>query len=205
MQCLRRCALAFVLAAAALAAAAAAGAFFLAGWLDDPDPPARAAAILVLGGDPSRALEAADLYRQGLAPKIYLSAPVRELGLRRLDEAGVVAPREEELTRRALVARGVPEAAIDLLGRDLRSTAREARAAAERLSSVPGALLIVTSPYHVHRARMIFRDAMPERELRVVASRYEPFPAAWWRNQAAARDVVLEVAKTAYYLAGGRF
>jgi hypothetical protein len=52
---------------------------------------------------------------------------------------------------------------------------------------------------------MIFRKAMPERQLLFVASRYESFPHAWWSDQTAARNVVLELAKTAYYVAGGRF
>jgi uncharacterized SAM-binding protein YcdF (DUF218 family) len=205
MQCLTRCAAALAVVAAALAAACAAGAYHLAGWLNDPDAPERAGAILVLGGDPSRALEAAELYRGALAPAVYIVAPFREPSLRRLDGAGVPSPREEELTRKALAARGVPEAAIALLGRDVASTAQEARLAAERLAGVPGTLIVVTSPYHIRRARMIFREALPGRPLRFVGNRYESLPDAWWRDPVSARNVVLELAKTAYYAVGGRF
>jgi uncharacterized SAM-binding protein YcdF (DUF218 family) len=205
MQCLKRCLLAFLAVFGTLAALAAGAAVFASDWLNDPDAPARAAAILVLGGDPSRALQAAELYAKGFAPRVYISAPVRDPTLRRLDAIGVAVPREEDLTRQALVARGVPDAAIELLGRDLTSTVHEARLARERLAAVPGALLIVTSPYHIHRARMAFRDEMPGRTLLFVGNRHEPFRRAWWRDQTTARNVVLELAKSAYYVAGGRF
>jgi uncharacterized SAM-binding protein YcdF (DUF218 family) len=205
MQCLGRCAVVFVLLGAALCAAALAGAYVLTAWLSAADTPGRAGAMLVLGGDPSRALEAAELYRAGLAPKIYIVAPMRDEGLSRLDEAGIASPREEELTQRALIARGVPDAAIELLGRDLRSTVQEANLAAQRLAQLPGGLLVVTSPYHVHRVRMIFSDALPGQGLRVVGSRFEPLPASWWTDQTAARNILLELAKTGYYVASGRF
>jgi uncharacterized SAM-binding protein YcdF (DUF218 family) len=205
MQCLKRCLLAFLAASAAIAALAAGAAIFVADWLDDPDTPTRAAAILVLGGDPSRAMQAAELYGKGYAPKIYISSPLRDPVLRRLDAIGVTAPKEEDLTRQALAARGVPESAIEVLGRDLLSTSQEAKLAGERLAAVPGNLLIVTSPYHIRRARMIFHDELPGRTVLFVGNRYEPFPRTWWRDQTAARNVVLEIAKTTYYLVGGRF
>jgi uncharacterized SAM-binding protein YcdF (DUF218 family) len=205
MQCLRRCLLTFLAVSGALAALAAVGAYYAAGWLNDPDAPEKAGAILILGGDSTRALEAADLYRAGLAPKIYLSLPIRDAHERQLDALGVITPTDEQLTRQVLAVRGVPESVVEVLDRDLVSTAQEAKAAAERLAGVPGTLLVVTSPYHVRRARMIFRDALPGRRLVFVASRYEPFPKAWWTDQTAARNVVLELAKTVYYVAGGRF
>jgi hypothetical protein len=39
----------------------------------------------------------------------------------------------------------------------------------------------------------------------VVASAYEAFPARWWTEQEAARNVLLESAKIVYYKLGGRF
>ncbi len=205
MQCLRRCLLGFVCLCAALAGAAAVGAYYVGDWLTEPDAPEKAGAILVLGGDSSRALEAADLYRAGFAPMVYISAPIREPRERLLESVGVDMPKDEDTMRRVLAARGVPPTAVEVPLRDMISTVQEARTAAQRLAGVRGPLLIVTSPYHVRRTRMIFRAAMPDRELRVIGSRYEPLPKHWWTDQTAARNVVLEVAKTLYYLAGGRF
>lgn len=205
MQCLRRCLLGFVVFTLALTASAALGLYYAARWLDDPDPPGKSAAILILGGDSTRAIEAADLYQAGYAPKVYISAPIREPRERRLESIGVIMPSDEDTMRRVLAIRGVPQSAVDVLARDMVSTVEEARTTAQRLAGVPGPLLVVTSPYHVRRARMIFHAAMPDRELRFIASRYEAFPADWWRDQTASRNVVLELTKTAYYVLGGRF
>jgi uncharacterized SAM-binding protein YcdF (DUF218 family) len=205
MQCLRRCLLVFLAVCAGLAGAAAGAAYYAARWLNDPDAPEKAGAIVLLGGDSTRALEAADLYRAGLAPRIYLSVPIREPRERLLDAIGVVLPREEDTLRRILGLRGVPDGAVDLLGRDMVTTVQEAKTAAERLAGVADPVIVVTSPYHLRRARMIFRHELPGRRLLFVASHYESFPEAWWTDQTAARSVVLELAKTAYYVAGGRF
>ncbi len=206
MQCFKRCLLALVATTAVLAAVCAGLALHVAGWLADADPPQRAAAILVLGGDPSRARQAADLYRAGYAPKVYVSVPVRYPALRRMDDIGVVAPREEELTRRVLLATGVPGSAIEPLGHEVLSTAQEAKLVGERLAGVPGTLIVVTSPYHLRRARMIFRDTLRGSPAVVfVGNRYEPFPDEWWRDQGTALAVILELTKTIFYVIGGRF
>ena len=90
MQCFRRCLLAF-LALLALGAGACTGvSLLLAPWLSEGDEPVRSNAIVVLGGDPSRALEAAELYHQGYAPRIYLFVAERDPRQRRLDAMGAL-------------------------------------------------------------------------------------------------------------------
>ena len=42
-------------------------------WLEVNEPPEQADAIVMLAGDPIRAIHVADLYLQGYAPVIYLS------------------------------------------------------------------------------------------------------------------------------------
>jgi uncharacterized SAM-binding protein YcdF (DUF218 family) len=205
MQCLKRCGAALLAASAVILVAGALLVWRAPEWLNDPDAPDKAGAILILGGDSTRALEAADLYRAGYAPKIYISSPVRDARERRLDALGVLTPTEEDLTRQVLRKRDVPDEIVEVFARDVVSTVDEASASNVRFADVPGALLIVTSPYHVRRTRMIFRDAMPGRRLLFVANRYEPVPGQWWRDQTAARNIVLEISKTVYYLIGGRF
>ncbi len=102
MHCAKKCGL-FLLVA--LFGAALAAAFVLvnvADWLNTADRPQKADAILVLGGNYSRPFQAAELYRQGFAPKIYVSVTARESDYRLLDEAGVAFPREEEVVRAVL-------------------------------------------------------------------------------------------------------
>ena len=204
MQCFRRCLLA-ILALLAIGVAAVVGTVLVpAPWLSSADEPMPSSAIVVLGGDPSRALAAADLYRQGLAPRVLVSAAAPTARDRRLETAGISVPRDDELARQVLIARGVPEGAIGIFGHDLQSTLDEARALRE-LFGASGTLLVVTSPLHVRRARIVLATELPRERFRMIGSRYDPVPAKWWRDRESARDVLLEVAKLAYFLAGGRF
>ncbi|MFA5912550.1 MAG: YdcF family protein [Burkholderiales bacterium] len=205
MHCAKKCALFLLAVLLATAICSAAGLYYVADWLSAGDRPQKADAILVLGGGYARPFEAADLYREGYAPRIYVSAPFREDQYRLLDEAGIPFPREEDVVRAVLLKKGVPASAIALLGKDLISTAEEAQAARALFAKSAPRLLIVTSPYHLRRARIIFTDALPAADIRMIATGYEPFPEAWWKSQSAARNVLLELAKTAYYELGGRF
>lgn len=204
MHCFKRCALAFLVAAAGGSALALAGVFLISDWLTRNDEPAPASAIVVLGGDPTRGLEAAELYRAGLAPRIFITAPIRERYQQRLDKIGIKVPREEDLTRQVLVQNGVPDSAINLLGRDLISTAQEAAALRQKLGAT-GTALVVTSPFHVGRSRIIIGRELAHERFRVVGSRHEPFPKRWWRDQETARNVVLETVKVVFFVVGGRF
>jgi len=205
MQCFRRCALMLL----AIVAIAAIGAIVLGrgalAWLSAADAPEPAEAIIVLGGDASRALTAADLYQAGFARQIFLTNERRERRDAALDAAHVPFPRTEETSRVALKLRGVPGDAVRTIDRDVVSTAAEAALYAEIFRERAPRLLVVTSAYHVRRARMIFRAALPHADIRVIANRYETFPREWWRDQEAARFVLLEVAKIVFYELGGRF
>jgi len=204
MQCFRRCALALTALLAIAAAAAAGVAFSLAPLLSADDPPVASSAIVVLGGDPSRALTAADLYLQGLAPRVLVTVPEPDPIQRRLDALGVVTPRNEDLARRVLLARGVPARAIELLPRTVRSTAEEARLLLD--ATDPGStLLVVTSPYHVLRAGLILGRTLPRERFRVIRSRIEPLPVKWWSSRESAANVLLEIAKLVWFAIGGRF
>ena len=204
MQCFRRCLLA-ILAFVAIGVAAVAGTLFVpAPWLSSADEPVPSCASVVVGGDPSRGLAAADVYRLGLAPRVVVSAAAPTARDKRLAAAGITMPLDDELARRVLVARGVPESAIALFGRDLQSTVDEARALRE-LFRAGEKLLVVTSPLHARRARIVLETELPRERFRVIGSSYDPVPEKWWRDRDSARDVLLEVAKLTYFLAGGRF
>ena len=205
MHCAKKCGLFLLGLLLAGAIAGAAGLYFMSDWLSAADQPRKADAIVVLGGGFERPFQAADLYRQGYAPRIYVSAPAREHQYRILDEAGIPYPREEDVVREVLLKKGVPAGAIALLGKDLISTAGEAQAARALFAQRGVRLLVVTSPYHLRRARMIFTDALPAADIRMIATSYELFPQAWWKDQSAARNVLLELAKIVYYELGGRF
>jgi len=203
MRCLARCIVAVAVMAVVLSALAAAAGLHAAEWLSHPDPLDRADAIVVLGDDPTRAFEAADLYRAGLAPRVLLSRPRRGRRLLYLESQGIGVPWFEDAGRTILRRRGVPEAAIGTFGESLISTVTEARAVAAALPGA-GRLIVVTSPYHVHRARIIFRDILPQVDIRLAGSHYEELPRDWWADQTDAKHVLMECLKLVYYEAGGR-
>ena len=107
--------------------------------------------------------------------------------------------------RQVLLKKGVPAGAIAYLGRDLISTAAEADAARQLYGKGTPRLIVVTSPYHLRRARIIFSDVLPAADIRVIATGYEPLPPAWWKDQNSARNVLLELAKIGFYQLGGRY
>jgi uncharacterized SAM-binding protein YcdF (DUF218 family) len=205
MHCAKKCGLFLLIVFFAAAIGAAVSLSYAGEWLSVGDRPQKADAILVLGGSFTRPFQAAELYRQGFARQIYVSVPAREDQYRLLDEAGVAFPREEDVVRQVLQKKGVPASAIEYLGKDLISTAAEAQAARALFGKGAPRLLLVTSPYHLRRARMTFSDALPAADIRVIATSYDPSPLAWWKDQSAARNVLLELAKITFYKLGGRY
>jgi uncharacterized SAM-binding protein YcdF (DUF218 family) len=205
MTCLKRCALGLVIALAIVAAAATLALRQASGWLARSDAPAKADAIIVLGAEPTRAIAAATLYREGHAGVVYLTVPWRAPRYRALEQDGIRWPWFDEIARTLLRNRGVPDAAIRLLGSELVSTVAEAREAARVLGPRVGTLLVVTSPYHVHRTRTIFADHLPSARVLVVASGEEPLPERWWADREAAGQVVPELVKLLFYKLGFSF
>jgi uncharacterized SAM-binding protein YcdF (DUF218 family) len=174
-------------------------------------PPHRADVGLVLAGNFGRAMYAADLYREGFIPKIWVSRPEREKHLAQLDTLGVPYPRQEEISCAVLLKKGVPEDRIEVIGDEIISTIAEARLVAVLLEKRPEihSLLLITSRFHVRRADAIFKhvlQAFPHVSVYTVGSPYDGFVADhWWRDRNSARQVVLETAKLILFWAGTEF
>jgi uncharacterized SAM-binding protein YcdF (DUF218 family) len=181
-------------------------AFLNAGsWLKGNDKPVQSQAIIILSGPPTRSFYAADLYAQGFAKEIYVSRPVREYPLKMLDDLGVYVPRAEDIYKQVLIRKGVPDKDIHIFGESLLSTVQEAEAASKIFSGDKCKVLIVTSPFHVKRTQMIFKEKLRNCEFTVVGTPYEPYPDKWWSNQDSARNIILEITKIIFYKFGGRF
>jgi len=174
-------------------------------WLQNSDPPTASDAMVVLCGDFGRPAYAAELYKLGMARKVYVGRAYRLRGERVLDQNMLSFPRHEEVYKALMRKKGVPADAVEYYGDELLSTAQEAEALAAHLGAGPGSLLVVTSPFHVRRARMTFKDALPGWDVRVVGTPSERIRTAWWSDQESARTVLLEVPKTLFYMLGGRF
>jgi uncharacterized SAM-binding protein YcdF (DUF218 family) len=161
-------------------------------WLVVEDPLQKAQAIVVLSGRmPMRALGAADLYRGGWAPEVWLTKsaePSRTLARLDIPFAG-----EEFYNAQVLVHQGVPAVAIHTLANPIVNTADEI---AEIAASLPadgrGVVLIVTSKVHTRRVRTLWRKLGRGRAI-VRAADNDPFePERWWRTSGDALDVVRE-------------
>lgn len=203
MNVSRRLAIGLTLTAC-IGAAALAAAVRAADWLDVSIQPADAGTLLVLAGDPVRAVAAARLHGAGLADEIVLSRPAPTHGQRRLAELGVDWPGSAQLSHEVLLALGVPGDAVRTTRNVAVSTWEEAQNVREELD--PGqSIIVVTSPLHTRRARWIFRDVLPGRNVTVVSGDGGIPVSPWWTDQETAIQVVLEYAKLLHYAVGGRF
>ena len=173
-------------------------------WLRMDDTPRKADAIVILAGDVRRAIFAADLYNQGLAPVIYVSRPQHEPP-QPLCDLGFDCPRQEDQMLRVLAAKGVPLEAVRLYGHGILSTVEEGESLARELGPKPKTLLIVTSPFHCRRAKLILSGILRQHELIMPLTPYERFDKIWWNHQLSSTAVVFEVSKFAFFFLGTPF
>src|SRR5262249_19461402 len=179
--------------------------FFRVGhWLVREDALQKSAAIVVLsGGMPERALEAADEYRSGYAPEVWITQP--EQPKRAMQTLGVPFDGEEEYSRRVLIHEGVPPNAIRIVSPTIANTADEMNVIAGSLKRVNGsAVIVVTSRAHTRRVHALWNRIEGERGHIVVrAAASDSFdPAYWWRSTHDALEVVREVLGLLNVLAG---
>lgn len=193
-----------VLAVAALAAWAL-GAWAAAGWLVVREGPARADALAVLAGSATyveRAQRAAELYREGRAPRVLLTNDGLRGGYSAADDRN---PLFVERAARELCAAGVPAEAIEVVPETVSSTFDEAvRLRAHAEARGYGSLLVVTSAYQSRRALWTFKRVFEGGGVRVgvepvETGRQTPRPFAWWLHPLGWRLVPGEYVKLVYY------
>jgi uncharacterized SAM-binding protein YcdF (DUF218 family) len=164
-------------------------------WLVVNEPLEKADAILVLsGGLPERALEAARIYKQGFAPQVWLTHST-EPGAT-LEKYAVGYTGEEVYDKRLLMHEGVPESAIRVLEPPVVNTADEVHVAGGELRGKPlRKIIIVTSKVHTRRASTIWRRVAGSDGTAIVrAAPDDQFDAGrWWQSTTGALDVVREV------------
>ena len=188
----------FVVAAGVTVALAFLMAGFGAGRLlvvADPLPPSADAIVILAGSIPDRALEAYDLYRARIAPRILVTREPLWRGEVALRARGIRLAETDGQTVDVLAQLGVPRAAIRILRRRNTSTNSEARTIA-RDACAHGyrRLVVVTSRQHTRRARLILRRALgPGVELVMRPAHYDEFRGArWWRVRRNAKLVLGE-------------
>jgi uncharacterized SAM-binding protein YcdF (DUF218 family) len=168
----------------------------------DPVPPTADAIVVLAGSVRDRALEAARLYREGRAPRVVVTREALPSGEVPLRDAGVELPEADALTRSALIPLGVPPRAITTLRRRTYSTASEATTVA-RWACARGirSLIVVTSPPHTRRARLVLARALgPGIALSVQPAAADTFSGRrWFRVRRDAKTVLSEWQKLAHH------
>jgi uncharacterized SAM-binding protein YcdF (DUF218 family) len=158
-------------------------------YLVQAGPPSKSDIVLVLAGDGrgNRILKAAQLVREGFAPKVLVSGPDGNYQLHECDLAIPFA-----------VKAGYPESYFVHLENSARNTRDEARQAAAAIRRM-GAhhVLLVTSDFHTRRAGRMYRTEAPDLEITVVAAPDAYFSAnGWWHNREGQKTALFEWMKT---------
>ncbi len=187
------------LAAWALAARGAAEALVVS------DELARADALVVLAGSSAyveRTARAAELYREGRAPRVVLTDDGQLSGWSRELERN---PSFAERAAWELERGGVPRSAIEVLPARVSGTHDEALLVRE-YARTRGArsVLLVTSGYHTRRALWTFRRAFEGSGVAVGVSaaapgERTPAPGTWWLSPRGWGAVAGEYVKFVYY------
>jgi uncharacterized SAM-binding protein YcdF (DUF218 family) len=175
------------------------------GYLVVEQPLEKADAILVLNGHlPFRAMEAAELYRAGWAPRLVLVRGARREEQQALQTLGVVVPDEWELSPGVLLRVGVPSAAILVGEGEAADTIEELQIAAKALNPHGAPVILVTSKVHARRVRLTWRRVAGSQSRGIVrTARQDPFdPGRWWKEKRFALAVVREYLGLLNYWAG---
>ncbi len=166
-------------------------------WLVVADPLEKAQTIVVFGGHiPFRAMEAAQIYKGGWAPEVWLTQGRVNAEQQALDQLGIPTVPEHEYSRQVLLRLGVPAAVIRILDGRNRNTADEVRTVQRELEKISGRrVFLITSKYHTRRVKVLWRMLSNNRSQAIV--RYtdaDPFDASrWWRTAGDSMAVFREV------------
>lgn len=174
-------------------------------WLMVEAPLAHADAIIVLAGSAAfreRTQRAAELYKEGRAPKIILTNDNQQGGWVSDEQRNIPY---QELAGRWLQRQGVPDGAIEILPEPVSGTYDESLLL-RRHAEAKGfhSLLIVTSAYHSRRALSTLRRTFSATGivigLEAVAPGWQaPSPATWWLHFRGWQMVPGEYLKLIYY------
>ncbi|MEP6946321.1 MAG: YdcF family protein [Acidobacteriota bacterium] len=177
----------------------------LATYLMIERPLVHADAMIVLSGSSvynERAFRAAELYKQGVSPKIFLTNDGVRAGW---SESQKTNPRYVDLAQWDLISLGVPADAITILPGEVSGTESEALVLATEIKQRPlSSVLIVTSAYHSRRALWTFEKAFAGKGVTLGIEHaplgdLNPKPSNWWHNRLGWKLVGAEYFKAVGY------
>jgi uncharacterized SAM-binding protein YcdF (DUF218 family) len=157
----------------------------LGAWLAFPSQPRPADAIVVFGGGSNRTRYGAELYHQGLAPRIW------QTGYASGAEVGTAQIRQQH----------IPLSAISYLAGDGTRADAGAIVAYAREQDVKR-ILVVTDWWHSRRAMCALHQQLGNASIEVAFAAppsTEPGPQHWWQEQRQRNRILLELAKIGGY------
>lgn len=180
---------------------------FLATFLIIEKPLDHADAILILSGSAvyqERVRRAAELYKQGVAPLVFITNDASLAGWSRSEQRN---PPFVDLEQKALISAGVSPDAIRVLDGEVRGTIEEARVLSAEIDARPvTSVLIVTSAYHTRRALWTFDRVLANRGVELGIEHAptgdrSPRPTFWWLTLRGWPMVAGEYVKFVWYWA----
>lgn len=164
-------------------------------FLVESEPPQPSDCALVLAGDfrGQRIVKGAELFRQGMAPTVFVSGP-----------KGIYNNTEDQLAIAFARSAGYGDVRFIGIPIDAKSTVTEARATLPKLREAGcRKMLVVTSDFHTRRAGRVLRAEWPGMEVRMVAAPTDDFDASrWWTQRQYLKTFYMEWSKTIAYWAG---
>jgi uncharacterized SAM-binding protein YcdF (DUF218 family) len=170
--------------------------FFRVGtWLvvEDPLEPSPVAVVLS-GGMPERAREAAEIYRTGSAQEIWITHPTDVT--EEMHEIGIDYLGETFYNQSVLLHLHVPVEKTRVLDPEIVNTQDEVNVISQAARDAGiHRVIIVTSKAHTRRVHAIWKKVVGSDPALIVRyARDDPFdPQHWWRHTADALQVVREV------------
>jgi uncharacterized SAM-binding protein YcdF (DUF218 family) len=166
-------------------------------WLELDEPLQPAKAIVVMGGGiPFRAIEAANLYKAKWAGEVWITQGAINSASILLARIGIPQGTEEDTNELILEKLGVPTDAIHLIPERVQNSVAEEKAILHYAgNSLRVPLILVSSKYHTRRLRVIW-DKVNGKDAPLIV-RYapeEPYDAArWWSNTSDALSTFKEL------------
>ncbi|HEY8601365.1 MAG TPA: YdcF family protein [Thermomicrobiales bacterium] len=150
--------------------------------------------VILGGGTPARVRDGARLFRAGLAPNIYLSTD--------FDPRYAVAATGDGASRQYLLEAGIPGATI-VHDRRPRTTRDEANYFLDEAARRGWrSALLVTEPFHLQRATLVFGRAARDRgvdiPIRAIAAG-DDHEGEWWHSTSQVAFVLSELASLLAY------
>jgi uncharacterized SAM-binding protein YcdF (DUF218 family) len=174
---------------------AAAAMPFLGTWLESQDYLEKADYIVPLPGDDQRLLTAAELYKQGFAPRILLSHELPP-------PAGSPSTDTYESQLRVLEKEGVPRASTASLGSNQATIVDTAEALKTLVEGRRAKVIVVASGIQSLRTKVIFEDVVPRARFIVVSPADGGVERPWWNSQESALRTIAEATQLAHYWIG---